>query len=104
MHGVGGLLGIVLLGVFAGTAINPNGAQGLIHGTATFFGKQLAAGVGASLYAFTFTYVALKAINLFTPVRVGEEAEAGLDEAMHGEAAYQLDSELAGPGTAAPVL
>jgi hypothetical protein len=42
VHGVGGLLGIVLLGVFAGTAINPNGAQGLVHGSATFFAKQVA--------------------------------------------------------------
>jgi len=90
--------------VFAGTAINPNGAQGLVHGVWTFFGKQVAAGFGASFYAFGFTYVALKAINYLTPVRVGEEAEAGLDEAMHGEAAYQLDSELPAPGTAAPVL
>src|SRR5207302_6379868 len=44
VHGVGGLLGIVLLGVFAGTATNPNGGQGLIHGVGAFFGKQVAAG------------------------------------------------------------
>jgi len=31
VHGMGGLLGILLLGIFAGTAINPNGAQGLVH-------------------------------------------------------------------------
>src|SRR5436309_2684073 len=49
VHGMGGLLGIVLLGVFAGTAINPSGAQGLVHGSATFFGKQLAAGIGCSV-------------------------------------------------------
>jgi Amt family ammonium transporter len=104
VHGVGGLLGIILLGVFAGTAINPAGGEGLVHGVWTFFGKQVAAGFGASLYAFAFTYVALKAINYVTPVRTGEEAERGLDEAMHGEAAYQLDPELPAPGTAAPVL
>ena len=38
------------------------------------------------------TFVMLKAINLVTTVRVGEEAERGLDEAMHGEIAYQLDT------------
>jgi len=43
VHGVGGFLGIVLLGVFASKSINPNGATGLIHGSGTFFGKQLAA-------------------------------------------------------------
>jgi Amt family ammonium transporter len=91
VHGVGGLLGIVLLGVFAGTAINPNGAQGLVHGAGAFFGKQLAAGIGCSLYAFAFTYAMLKVIDLITIVRVGEEAEQGLDEHMHGENAYRLD-------------
>src|SRR5437868_3091761 len=90
VHGMGGLLGIVLLGVFAGTAINTTGAQGLVHGSATFFGKQVAAGVGCSAYAFGFTYVMLKLIDLITPVRVGAEAEEGLDAAMHGESAYVL--------------
>jgi Amt family ammonium transporter len=90
VHGVGGLLGIVLLGVFAGRAINATGGTGLVHGAWSFFGKQVAAGVGCSLYAFCFTYVMLRAIDLFTHVRVGEEAEAGLDAAMHGETAYEL--------------
>ncbi len=90
VHGMGGLLGIVLLGVFAGTAINPAGAQGLVHGSGTFFFKQLAAGAGCSAYAFLFTYVMLRVIDLVTPVRVGAEAEEGLDASMHGESAYAL--------------
>jgi Amt family ammonium transporter len=90
VHGMGGLLGILLLGVFGSTAINPNGAQGLVHGTATFFGKQVAAGVGCSIYAFGFTYLMLKVIDYVTPVRVGEDAEEGLDASMHGESAYAL--------------
>ena len=90
VHGVGGMLGIVLLGVFAGTAINPAGAQGLVHGSATFFFKQLAAGAGCSVYAFLFTYGMLRVIDLVTPVRVGTEAEEGLDASMHGENAYAL--------------
>jgi len=61
-----------------------------VHGSATFFLKQLAAGVGCSLYAFGFTYVMLHALNLVTPVRVGTEAEEGLDASMHGESAYAL--------------
>ncbi len=93
VHGVGGLLGIVLLGVFSSTAINPSGGVGLIHGSATFFGKQIAAGLGCSLYAFGFTYAMLKVIDLIAPVRVGEEAERGLDEHMHGENAYRLDED-----------
>ena len=90
VHGVGGTIGILLLGVFAGTAVNPSGAQGLIHGTGTFFGKQLAADAGCSLYAFCFTYAMLRVIDMVTPVRVGAEAEEGLDAAMHGESAYAL--------------
>ncbi len=90
VHGMGGLLGIVLLGVFAGTAVNPAGAQGLVHGSWAFLGKQLAAGIGCSAYAFGFTYAMLKVLDLITPVRVGAEAEEGLDAAMHGEEAYAL--------------
>jgi Amt family ammonium transporter len=93
VHGVGGLLGIVLLGVFAGTAINPAGGVGLVHGAGSFFGKQIAAGVGCSLYAFVFTYAMLKVIDLIVPVRVGEVGEGGLDEQMHGESAYRLDED-----------
>jgi len=106
VHGVGGLLGIILLGVFASTAINPSGGVGLIHGAGAFFGKQVAAGLGASLYAFAFTYVMLKAINMITPVRVVEAHESGLDEAMHGESAYGFgdQGELPQPGSASPAL
>src|SRR5260370_26239976 len=77
VHRMGGLLGIVLLGVFAGTAINPSGAQGLVHGSATFFGKQVAAGVGCSAYAFAFTHVMLEVNAPINPRPVGAEAEEG---------------------------
>ena len=53
------------------------------------FGKQLTAAFACSLYAFVFTWVMLKVIDRITVVRVGEEAERGLDEAMHGESAYE---------------
>jgi len=91
VHGVGGLLGIILLGVFSSRAINPAGGIGLIHGSGSFLGKQIAAGLGCSLYAFVFTYVMLKVINLITPVRVDDvAAEDGLDEHMLGESAYAM--------------
>ena len=60
--------------------------------------------MGCSLYAFAFTYAMLKVIDLVTPVRVGEEAERGLDAAMHGESAYEFDQELPTPASAAPSL
>ena len=92
VHGIGGVLGIVLLGVFASTAVNAAGGVGLVHGSGSFFAKQVGAALACSAYAFAFTYAVLKLIDRITPVRVGEEAERGLDEAMHGETAYALES------------
>ncbi len=89
VHGVGGVLGTILLGVFASTAINPAGADGLINGGGSFFFKQLIAVVAASAYAFLFTYIMLILINFITPVRVSETIEKeGLDASIHGERAY----------------
>ena len=89
VHGVGGFLGIVLLGVFASTAFNPAGTDGLLSGNFAFFGKQVAAVAMGSLWAFGFTYGMLWIIDRFTPVRVSQEMEeSGLDEGLHGETAY----------------
>ena len=89
VHGVGGFLGCILLGVFASKAINPAGADGLMFGTSNFFFKETIAVVLASAYAFIFTYIMLILINLITPVRVTKDSEIiGLDYAQHGEKAY----------------
>lgn len=89
VHGVGGVLGSILLGVFASKAVNAAGADGLIYGDSTFIIKQTVAVVAASIYAFIFTYIMLIVINMITPVKVGKVIEeAGLDEGLHGEKAY----------------
>lgn len=89
VHGMGGALGTIMLGVFASKYMNPNGADGLWYGGTTFFLKQVAAVAIACVYAFVFTYGMLFLINLITPIRVKpEEEESGLDEALHGEKAY----------------
>ncbi len=89
VHGMGGVLGTILLGVFASKSVNAAGADGLLFGSSSFFLKQIVAVVGASAYAFGFTYLMLIIINLITPVRVSEEDElAGLDHSLHGEKAY----------------
>lgn len=91
VHGVGGFLGIVLLGVFASTQWNPSGANGLLFGGVAFFGKQVTAAVLCSAYAFVFTFAMLWLINRITPVKVPPEGEEqGLDIALHGEEAYPL--------------
>ncbi|MBF0548038.1 MAG: ammonium transporter [Candidatus Riflebacteria bacterium] len=90
VHGVGGMLGVILLGVFASKGINPNGADGLYYGGSHFFMIQMATIVGSSIYAFVFTYVMLMIIDKITPVKVQLDAEkAGLDEVLHGEQAYE---------------
>ena len=92
VHGVGGLLGTVLLGLYASKAINPNGADGLFFGGTDFFMKELIAVVGTSIYAFVFTYLMLVLINKITRVRVtAEEEEEGLDSSYHGESARDTE-------------
>jgi Amt family ammonium transporter len=89
VHGIGGALGVILLGVFASKAMNGAGADGLMYGGAHFFAKQCIAVIGAAIYAFLFTYIMLAVINKFTKVRVSEaEEDMGLDASLHGERAY----------------
>jgi Amt family ammonium transporter len=93
VHGVGGMIGIIMLGIFADKSVNAAGVNGLLLGGAEgmkFFMTQLAAIIITSIYAFAFTYFMLAVINLVTPVRVGnDDEELGLDEALHGETAYE---------------
>jgi len=89
VHGVGGTIGIIMLGMFASTSVNAAGADGLFEGEGTFFAKQVVAVLGASVYAFVATYVILVAINKVTPVLTEEsDEESGVDQALHGETAY----------------
>ena len=90
VHGVGGMLGVICLGLFALKAVNPDGgADGLFQGGSMFFVKQTASAFGAAIYAFVFTYIMLFVIDKVTPVRLTrDEEEAGLDETLHGEQAY----------------
>ena len=96
VHGVGGFLGVISLGLFADLSMNPSGSNGLLLGDGLFFMKEVVAVVGASLYSFVFTYIVLWIINKVTPVRVStQEEEAGLDESLHGEKAYLEAEEYA---------
>ena len=89
VHGVGGATGIILLGVFASTAFNPAGSDGLVLGNGAFLVKELVAVALSSVWAFAFTYGMLWLIDRVTPVKVDRAAEeGGLDAALHGESAY----------------
>jgi len=87
VHGMGGFAGIILLGIFGSSAIL--GSNGLIHGGASFFVKQVAAAVFVAIYGFVLTYVLLWITDKITPVRVPESAEkTGLDAYEWEEATY----------------
>ncbi|MFA5795266.1 MAG: ammonium transporter [Candidatus Brocadiia bacterium] len=89
VHGVGGMIGIIMLGIMGSKLINPAGADGLLYGNSSFFFKQLVAIVISSIYAFGITYIMLVVINKITPVKVEKQEEInGLDETLHGEQAY----------------
>jgi len=91
VHGVGGFIGIIMLGVFATKLYNPNGADGLMAGNPTFFLKQCAAALFSSVWAFVFTLGMLWLIDRVTPVKVAEGVEEeGLDSSLHGETAYEI--------------
>jgi Amt family ammonium transporter len=89
IHGVGGVLGVISLGLFASTSANPAGADGLLSGNVSFFGFEVLSVLIATAWAFVFSYLALSVIDRWTPVRVTvrEEME-GLDVSLHGEEAY----------------
>ena len=91
-HGVGGLLGTILLGVFAYASINATGSNGLVAGNAAFFGKEVAASLLVAVYAFAVTWLILKVLNHFEPIRVPDEVERlGLDTEMEEETAYDFE-------------
>lgn len=94
IHGVGGTLGALLTGVFASTAVNPGGADGLLYGNPSLLGLQAVGVVASYIFAIGMTLLILKVISSFMDLRVSrEEEEIGLDQAIHGENAY-VDTEI----------
>ena len=95
-HGVGGIWGSIATGLFASAAISATvgvpGVNGALFGNPGQLVAQLVA-VGVVVpFAFFGSYLLLKLVNIFSPLRVSEQAEdAGLDLSEHGEEAYQLD-------------
>ena len=84
VHGLGGIVGALLTGVFAIEAIG--GTKGLLEGNATQVIVQLEGIVGTIIYCGIVTFIILKIIDAVMGLRVDEEAEiAGLDFNLHGE-------------------
>jgi Amt family ammonium transporter len=91
VHGIGGLWGALATGLFATTAWNAGGANGLFFGNPKLFVVQ-AYGAGATIiYSMIVTFIILKVIDVIVGLRVDSEAEvSGLDLAEHSEAGYTL--------------
>ena len=88
-HGVGGMWGTIATGLFASTAINAAGPNGLFYGNPAQLGIQAVAVVIVATFAFFGSYALLKIINVFMPLRVSaKEEDTGLDISQHGEEAY----------------
>jgi Amt family ammonium transporter len=89
VHGVGGLAGALLTGVFAQRALNDAGADGALFGGLRQLGVQALACAATGLYAAAMTWGILRLIGATIGLRVPEHEEReGLDATQHGEEAY----------------
>jgi Amt family ammonium transporter len=85
-HGLGGMVGMLLTGVFATKLVNAAGADGLAAGNAGFFFTQVKAMAIAVGYSFTVSFGIFKLVNFIVPLRVSDaEEEEGLDASQHDE-------------------
>lgn len=92
IHGVGGVVGTICLGIFATTTVNPGGADGLLAGNAAFLGTQIFGVAVVGAYAFAMSFVLLKLTDVISGgLRIREEDEiVGLDKSAHSERAYNM--------------
>ena len=90
-HGVAGMWGALATGLFATTAVNLDGANGLLLGNIELFNAQVVSVVVASLFSFVGTYGLvwlIQKVRGFTVASLDEEI--GLDIAQHGESAFKV--------------
>ena len=89
VHGVGGLVGGLLLGFFADARIG--GTDGVFFGGAGLLWTQLVAMVSVIVFSFVATYAIAKVLDLTIGLRADEESESiGLDQTEHAETAYNV--------------
>jgi ammonium transporter, Amt family len=85
-HGIGGMVGMILTGVFATKAVNAGGADGLFYGNPTFFFTQIKGLAIVVTYSFAMSFAIFKFIDFILPIRVSQEDEMlGLDASQHNE-------------------
>jgi Amt family ammonium transporter len=85
-HGIGGMVGMLMTGIFASKAVNGAGNDGLFYGNPEFFFTQVKALAIVVAFSFTASFIIFKFINFILPLRVTEEEEElGLDATQHNE-------------------
>jgi len=93
VHGVGGIIGTLLAGIFAASSLGIFSGQGLVEGMtiSSQLGVQFVGVVSTILYTAVATYVILKIIEPITGLRVsGDEEQQGIDISSHEEKGYDL--------------
>ncbi len=94
VHGVGGILGTFMVGIFASTELGVFSGFGFADGIESMAGQikvQLIGIVAAIVYTAVVSFLILKLVGLFTDLRVSEEEEVeGLDTTAHEEKGYNL--------------
>ena len=89
IHGVAGVGGILMTGLFASKAVNAAGADGLLQGNGAFFAVQALTVVVVGVFSAAGTWVILKVVDRAVGLRVtAEEERMGLDLSQHNERAY----------------
>lgn len=89
IHGVGGIVGTLCLGLFASTAVNPGGVDGLLFGNSKQLGIQFLGVAAVSVYAFAISWLLFKVIHGVLGMRLVDDAEVqGMDSTEHSETAY----------------
>jgi Amt family ammonium transporter len=85
-HGIGGIVGMILTGVFSSSKINAAAADGLAYGGTDFFLKQLAGCAIVVAFSLVMSFILFKIVDMLNPIRVSvEEEEIGLDVTQHAE-------------------
>jgi Amt family ammonium transporter len=90
VHAVGGIVGALLIGILAETAVNPAAANGLLFGGGlALLGNQIIAVAAAVAFAFVASWILLKLIDMTIGLRVSKDEETlGLDKGQHEEDGY----------------
>jgi Amt family ammonium transporter len=85
-HGIGGMVGMIMTGIFASKAVNSAAVDGLAYGGMHLFTTHIMALVLVSAFAFCGSFALLKLTDLIIPLRVSAEEEMlGLDVSQHEE-------------------